>query len=252
MKRLWVTILTVLTIWSVPAAVVAAELTVFTAASTADALRKAADTFESQNGIQITIAPAASSTLARQIDAGAPADIFVSANADWMDWLQQRQRIVPGSRVVIAANRLVAAGLDPLPGEDGPELLSQARRFVMGDPSHVPAGQYAKAVLVKLGIWSSVAGKAIFAENVRVALEYVRRGEVPVGIVYASDLLVAPELKVLWDMPVDDHPPIVVPAARVHNAHPQAQAFLDYLMSTEGQDAFAAFGFKVIDHGVDD
>lgn len=251
MARILAAILAVLTIWSVPATAIAAKLTVFAAVSTADALRKAADGFESQSGIRVTIAPAASSTLARQIDAGAPADIFVSANAAWMDWLQQRGRIDPDSRIVIAANRLVVAGLDGQSGEDGPALLNRAARLVMGDPSHVPAGQYARSALEHLGIWKSVVGRAVFAENVRVALEYVRRGEVPVGIVYASDLLVAPELSVLWDVPSESHPPIVIPAARVHNASAEAQLFLRYLLSPEGQKMFAEFGFLSADRGAD-
>lgn len=251
MARIWTAVFGFLIFLSVPAIVLAAEITVFAAVSTAEALRKAADGFEIQTGIRVTIAPAASSTLARQIDAGAPADVFVSANTDWMDWLQKRGRIDPGSRTVIAANRLVVAGLDRQAGEKGPEILSNASRIVMGDPSHVPAGQYAKSALEHLGIWTSVAGRAVFAENVRVALEYVRRGEVPVGIVYASDLLVAPELEVLWHVPPESHPPIEIPAAKVHNAPVEAQLFLRYLVSPQGQKALAAFGFLVAEHGVD-
>ncbi len=251
MARILAAILAILIIWSVPAAAIAAELTVFAAISTADALRKVADGFEAQSGIRVTIAPAASSTLARQIDAGAPADIFISANAAWMDWLQQRGLIDPDSRIVVAANRLVVTGLDRQTAENGPAFLDQATRIVMGDPSHVPAGQYAKSALEHLGMWKSIAGRAVFTENVRVALEYVRRGEVPVGIVYASDLLVAPELSVLWEMPAESHPPIVIPAAKVHNAPAEAQLFLRYLVSPEGQKMFAAFGFLSADHGAD-
>lgn len=251
MARILAAILAVLISWSVPVVVFAAEITVFAAVSTADALRKAADGFETQTGIRVTIAPAASSTLARQIDAGAPADIFISANTDWMDWLQERGRIDPGSRIVIAANRLVVVGLDRQAREKGPEFLGNASRIVMGDPSHVPAGQYAKSALEHLGIWTSVAGRAVFTENVRVALEYVRRGEVPAGIVYASDLLVAPELDVVWEVPPESHPPIVIPAAKVHNAPVEAQLFLRYLLSPQGQRALAAFGFLVAEHGAD-
>lgn len=251
MARILAAILAVLIIWSVPATAIAAELTVFAAVSTADALRRAADGFEAKSGIRVTIAPAASSTLARQIDAGAPADIFVSANAAWMDWLQQRGRIDPDSRIVVATNRLVIAGPGRQAVGDGAAFLNQATRIVMGDPSHVPAGQYARSALEHLGIWTSVAGRAVFTENVRVALEYVRRGEVPAGIVYASDLLVAPELNVFWEVPAASHPPIVIPAAKVHNAPAEAQLFLRYLVSPEGQKMFAAFGFLSADHGAD-
>lgn len=251
MARKLAAILAVLIIWSVPAIAIAAELTVFAAISTTDALRKAADGFEAQSGIRVTIASAASSTLARQIDAGAPADIFVSANTAWMDWLQKRGRIDPDSRVVIAANRLVVAGLDRQTVEDGPAFLKQSKRIVMGDPSHVPAGQYARSTLEHLGIWKSVARRAVLAENARVALEYVRRGEVPVGIVYASDLLVAPELNVLWEIPAESHQPIVILAAKVHNVSADAQRFMHYLVSQEGQISFAAFGFLTAENGVD-
>jgi molybdate transport system substrate-binding protein len=218
--------------------------TVFAAASMKEALEATAEAFEAEGGAAPVFSFAASSVLARQIEAGAPADIFISGDEEWMDWLSERGLIAPETRRIVARNSLVVAGAEgAAPVEDPGEVLA-AGRFAMGDPAHVPAGRYAQAALERLEIWEEVRPHAVFGENVRVALELVRRAEVGAAIVYASDLRAAPELAVLFTFPADAHPPIVYPAAAVAGGDAEAVAFLDFLSGATGQRILAGHGFR--------
>jgi molybdate transport system substrate-binding protein len=229
----------------------AQPVTVFAAASLTDSLNAVADAYQAKTGGRIILSFGASSTLARQIEQGAPADIFLSADGDWMDYLQKKALIAENSRKNLLGNRLVlvaAADAKPAPkiapGFDLAGALGDGR-LALADPASVPAGKYAKAALTSLGVWDSVASKVAQAENVRVALEYVTRGEAPYGIVYATDAKVAPNLPIAGVFPESSHPPIVYPAALTKKAAPGAKAFLDFLGSAQARAIFLKAGFTV-------
>lgn len=223
-------------------AVAAEKITVFAAASMKDVIDAAAAKFKAENGTEVTASFAASSVLAKQIEASAPAAIFISADQDWMNYVQERKLIDNDSRIVIAGNALVIAGAKDAKPMQALDIL-KAGRFSMGDPSNVPAGKYGKAALEKLGIWGDVSANAVFAENVRVALQYVSRGEVNAGIVYASDRAQVPELTEIYRFPASSHAPIVYSAALVGTATPEATAFLAFLRSDAGQAIITEKGF---------
>ncbi|WP_274425807.1 molybdate ABC transporter substrate-binding protein [Chelativorans sp. YIM 93263] len=227
-----------------PASSSAADrITVFAAASLKDVMDRVVSAFEAQSGAEVVVSLAGSSVLARQIDAGAPADLFISADVEWMDWLAERGKIEADTRSIVAGNELViVTGRRDVGGEEPEALLSE--RFAMGDPSHVPAGHYAEAALSELGLWDAVRNHAVFGENVRVALELARRGEVGAAIVYGSDQKAVPGLARAYTFPDDSHPPIAYPAALTPEAEPQARALLDFLSSPSGQTIFAGLGFK--------
>ena len=222
-------------------------VTVFAAASLTDSLTEVADAYRAKTGVRVILSFGASSTLARQIEQGAPADMFLSADSDWMDYLGQKNLIA--SRKNLLGNRLVlVAGVraKPVPRIAPHFDLAGALgdgRLALADPASVPAGKYAKAALTSLDVWDGVAAKVAPAENVRVALEYVARGEAPYGIVYATDAKVAPTLRVAGTFPENSHPPIVYPAALTKSAAPGAKAFLDFLSSKEARAIFEQAGF---------
>lgn len=216
----------------------------FAAASMREAMEQAAAAFEAESGVETVVSLAASSVLARQIAAGAPADIFISANLAWTDWLEERGFIRAESRRNVAGNDLVIAAGGPMPRIADAGVLLGRGRFAMGDPGHVPAGAYAKAALESLGLWEALKGRAVFGENARVALELARRGEVTAAIVYGSDQkAVEGDLARLYTFPPDSHPPIVYPAAATGNAAPAADAFLAFLSGPQGQAIFRGLGF---------
>lgn len=221
---------------------------VFAAASMTDALTLVAERYVAGGGAAPRFSFAASSVLAKQIAQGAPADLFVSANAEWMDWLKEMGAIRSDSRVDIARTDLVIAG----PAEVGPvAVVADAigeGRFAMGDPGHVPAGIYARQALQKEGFWPEMESRAVFGENARIALELVRRGEVARAIVYASDLVAVPELAALYTFPAGSHDPITYPAALTGTgqADEGARAFLDFLAGPEGQAAMKRAGFAAV------
>ncbi|WP_439271664.1 molybdate ABC transporter substrate-binding protein [Pseudochrobactrum sp. HB0163] len=223
-------------------AAAAEKIVVFAAASMKDVIDTAAEKFKAENGAEVSASYASSSVLAKQIEAGAPAAIFISADLDWMDYVQERKLIDNESRAILAGNALVIAGAKDAKPADALEIL-KAGRFSMGDPSNVPAGKYGKAALEKLGIWADVSANAVFAENVRVALQYVARGEVNAGIVYASDRAQVPELTEVYRFPASSHAPILYPAALVGKADDNAKAFLAFLHSDAGQAIIAEKGF---------
>ncbi|OSQ45633.1 molybdate ABC transporter substrate-binding protein [Marivita geojedonensis] len=243
---------TVLLTWlCVPAK--AAELTVFAAASLGDAMADLASGWEAETGQTVTLVLAGSSTLARQIDAGAPADVFVSANGEWMDWLAEAGRVLPDSRVDIAANRLVLIAHDPsvqsagdvTTGTDLPGMLGADGRLAIALPEAVPAGIYAKTALMKLGLWEAVAHRLAPTDNVRAALALVALGEAPLGVVYSTDARAEPRVVVAGQFSEDTHPPIRYPAAVVSDspAPDTAAAFVQWLTSEDAEVVLESHGF---------
>jgi molybdate transport system substrate-binding protein len=233
----------------------AQDLLVFAAASLKTALDEisAAQTVVSPRSVKISYA--ASSALARQVEAGAPADLFLSADLDWMDYLDQRKLLKPGSRSTLLGNRIVLiapadskAGVTIAPGFDLAALLGRDGRLAMADVSAVPAGKYGKAALEALQVWPSVAGRIAQAENVRATLALVARGEAPAGIVYATDAAAdAKAVRVLGIFPAHTHPPILYPAAQLAaSKHAQAAAWLQHLRSPAAQAVFEKNGFAMI------
>ncbi len=234
MKKLIAAFLVTVAACAATAAQAAEKVTVFAAASMKDVIEQAAKEFKAKDGTEVVASFASSSVLAKQIEQGAPAQIFISADLDWMDYAQKAGTIDAATRKVIAGNALVIATQKGTPKGDAKTLLT-AGRFSMGDPSNVPAGKYAKAALEKLDLWKTVQKNAVFAENVRVALQYVSRGEVKAGIVYASDRIAAPDLIEAYRFPASSHEPILYPAALVQkNETPAAKAFLAFLESDAG------------------
>ncbi len=229
------------------------NVVVFAAASLKNALDDAAHDFQQQGGVSTKISYAASSQLAKQIESGAPADIFISADLAWMDYLQKRNLIQPASRRNLLGNQLVlvaptgsGAKVDIKPGFDLAGLL-KGGRLAMADPDSVPAGKYGKAALEKLGIWQQAMPHVAGAENVRAALLYVDRQETPLGIVYATDAASDPNVEIAGVFPEDTHPPIIYPIAlTVASKNPDAAKFLAYLESPAAAPAFTKQGFTVL------
>ena len=227
---------------------------VFAAASLKTALDRIAANWQEKTRAQVSLSYAASSAIAKQIEAAAPADLFFSADLRWMDWLAERKLIAGDSRKTLLGNALVLIApkdstieLKIEPGFKLAEALGDGR-LAMGEPKSVPAGTYGQAALDKLGVWDQVSTKFAGAENVRVALSYVARGETPLGIVYATDAKSDPNVRVVDTFPADSHPPIVYPVAlTAGSAHPGAKAFLDYLSSPEARAVFEGQGFTVLD-----
>lgn len=232
----------------------AADVVVFAAASLKNALDVINGDWQKQTGKHTTISYAASSALAKQIEAGAPADVFVSADLDWMDYLDKKKLIKPGSRHDLLSNRLVliapagsAAKVDIDPGFPLAKLLGGGK-LAMADPNAVPAGRYGKAALTKLGVWDQVSGSVASAENVRAALLLVARGEAPFGIVYATDAAIEPKVKIVATFPEADVPPITYPVAiAASSKNPDAGGFVTYLSGTDAAARFEKFGFAVLD-----
>lgn len=226
---------------------------VFAAASLKNALDRIAKDWEGKSGKKATLSFAASSALAKQIESGAPADLFISADLKWMDWLAERKLIDASSRKTLLGNALVLIAPKDSPAvlkiEKGFKLADALgnERIAMGEVSSVPAGIYGKAALTSLGVWEEIAPKVAGAENVRVALTYVSRGETPLGIVYATDAKSDPNVKVVDTFPADSHPPIVYPVAlTASSSNPEAKAFLAFLASPDAAEVFEAEGFTVL------
>lgn len=228
-------------------------LLVFAAASLKNALDAAAEDFTGAAGTSVTISYAASSTLAKQIEAGAPADIFISADLDWMDYLAERGLIRADTRRNLVGNTLVliAPAKAPVELAIGPglpiaETLGDGR-LAMANTQAVPAGKYGKAALETLGVWSGVEGKLAQADSVRGALALVSRGEAPLGIVYATDAAADPEVVVVGTFPADTHPEIVYPIAITStSSRPVAQDFVSFLAGDAGRGHFEEQGFSIL------
>ncbi len=234
------------------------DLVVFAAASLKNALDEVAAGYARESGRPAPrISYAGSNALAKQIESGAPAGVFVSADLDWMDYLAQKNLIRPETRVNLLANRLVlvapkdsgltvtlAPGLDLAGALDG-------GRLAMANVDAVPAGKYGKTALEKLGAWEGVKGSVAQTDNVRAALLLVSRGEAPLGIVYQTDATSDPNVRIVGAFPEDSHPPVVYPAAVLkETAHPEAGAFLAYLRSPSARPAFERQGFTVLNQPV--
>ncbi len=226
-------------------------VTVFAAASLKTVLDATGKADEAQGRAKPVVSLAASPALAKQIEQGAPADVFISADQDWMDYLAGKDLIVAETRTIVATNRLVliapassAATAELKPGLDLAPLLGDGR-LAVADVKAVPAGKYAKAALESLGAWRSVESRLAQAENVRAALALVARGEAPLGIVYGSDAKADRTVRVVATFPADSHAPIAYPAAvvKASSSPDAARAFIGVLVSPEGQAIFAAQGF---------
>ncbi len=238
------------TVLAVPAR---ADVIIFAAASLATALNEITAIFAAKGTGKAKVSLASSSILAKQIANGAPADIYISANADWMNYLVRKKAILAASRVDLVANRLVLIvptsstfKVRIVPGFPLARALGNDR-LAMGDPDHVPAGMYAKAALINLGVWKSVASRIAPTLDVRAALVLVQRGEAGAGIVYATDALITDRVRVVDAFPGDSHPPITYPAAIVAGqARPEVWRFFSFLTAPEATTAFSRQGFQVI------
>jgi molybdate transport system substrate-binding protein len=226
-------------------------LLVFAAASLTDAMQDVGKLWEARGNPRIRFNFAASSTLARQAEQGATANIFASADQRWMDWLQDRNLIAADTRRTLLGNRLVLVApkdrvpqVTIAPGMDLLTLLGPGGRLATGNPDSVPAGTYARQALTSLGIWAAIEPRLARAENVRAALLLVERGEAPLGIVYATDAAIAPGVAVAATFPAGLTTPITYPFAVLRAGDtPMARRFLAFLASPEAGDAFARRGF---------
>jgi molybdate transport system substrate-binding protein len=224
---------------------------VFAAASLTDALTDVAAAYTAKTGQEVTFSFASSATAARQIEQGAKADLFVSADEDWMDYLAQRNLIQLRTRKVIAGNRLVL--IVPATSRQRPvaltrrlalaEMLGADGRLVMADPASVPAGRYGQQALTALKLWPIAEPRLARTENVRAALMFIARGEAPLGIVYATDAAAEPKVRQIGVLPAASHAPIRYPAALTVSAGPTAAGFLNFLASRDGQKLLRARGF---------
>ncbi len=239
--------------WALPAHAQERNLLVFGAASLKNALDDADALYQRETGHKVVVSYGASSTLAKQIENGAPADVFISADMDWMDYVAQRKLIKPDTRSNLLGNKLVlvAPADSRISLSIGPNFpLAQALgngRLAMADPASVPAGKYGKAALEALGVWSSVENKVAPAQDVRATLLLVSRGEAPLGIVYQTDAAADKGVKVVAAFPESTHPPIIYPVAVTSSStNPDAAAYVAFLKSPAAKPAFQKQGFDVL------
>ena len=231
-----------------------ADVIVFAAASTTNAITEIAALYEAEKSGHITPSFASSSTLAKQIGNGAPANIYLSANIKWMHYLEKRKLIAPKSRsdlltnaiVLIAPRASTLASMKIGPGFSPLAALGHDGRLALGDPGHVPAGIYGKKALQTLGSWEQVKNRLAPMKDVRAALVLVERGEVPLGLVYATDAAISKKVRVVGTFPSDCHSAIIYPVAAVaENDTPEAREFLDFLHSPTAQAVFKKYGFGI-------
>lgn len=232
---------------------------IFAAASLTDPVGELARAFSAREAgpgqsaparVRVRTSFAASSVLARQIEAGAPADVFLSADTEWMDYLEQRHLMRPETRQDLLGNALVlvAPAGSPVeltlgPGVDLAAALAGGR-LATGDPDSVPVGRYAREALTRLGVWEKIAPRLVRAENVRVALEYVARGEASLGIVYRTDALAEKRVRLIDVFPAATHEPIVYPVELTAHARPEAASFEAFLESEAARQIFVRYGFE--------
>jgi molybdate transport system substrate-binding protein len=247
--RILATLLAIALLGLRPAAQEASSVLVFAAASLKGALDEVGTLVRQRTGVAMKASYAATSLLAKQIEEGAPADVFFSADEQWMDYAVERRLVAAASRVDVVGNRLVliapkdrAPALTIAPGFALAQALGGGR-LAVADPVNVPAGRYGKAALTSLGVWASVANRLAPADNVRAALAFVARGEAPLGIVYASDVVAEPAVAIVGTFPAGSHPPIVYPAALTARATPHAKNVLDVIASPEARAIFVKHGF---------
>jgi molybdate transport system substrate-binding protein len=228
-------------------------LTIFAASSLQPSLTTVADAWQAQTGRRVVISYASSAALARQISQGAPADIFVSADREWMDWAEQNRLIRAETRRDLLGNALVliapAASTLSLTVEPGAPLMASlgTGRLAMGDPRSVPVGRYAEAALTTLGLWPELRSRIAGADSARAALALVARGEAPLGIVFQTDARREPRVRVVARFPPNSHPPIIYPfALTAASRSADAGPFLDYVSSMPAAALFAADGFVLL------
>lgn len=236
-----------------PAAAQDKTLTVFAAASMKNALDDINAAYTTKTGVKIVVSYAASSALAKQIEQGAPADVFVSADTDWMDYATGKKNINEPTRVNLLGNSIVLIApkdsrIDNVAIAQGFDLakLAGGGKIATGDVKSVPAGKYAKAALEKLGAWSAAEPKFAMAESVRAALTLVARGEAALGIVYSTDAKVEPGVKIVGTFPANSHPAIIYPAAATTTAKTETSDYLGFLRSSTAKSIFEKYGFKFL------
>jgi len=249
-KSQWLVAAAVTLIVGGPAAA-ADKVTVFAAASLTNALQDIASRYEKEKDVKVVSSFASSSTLARQIEQGAPADLFLSADKQWMDWASGKKTIDDASRVTLLGNSLVLVAPAAAKSQavtinkdtDWKSLL-KGQRLAVGDPDHVPAGIYAKEALEKLGAWDTLSPSMARSNSVRAALALVERDETPYGIVYGSDAVASKKVAVVGTFPEESHKPVEYPMAIVKDRHtPAVDAFYDYLKGPEAAAIFKQYGF---------
>jgi len=247
----WSVLWVFLTALAAPA--IAADVTVFAAVSLKESMDEQAKQFEAATGNKIIVSYGSSNALAKQIEAAAPADIFISADLDWMRYLDERQLLLSGTRVNLLHNTLVLiapasskAALRIAPNFGLAAALGQDK-LAMANPDSVPAGKYGKAALEKLGVWRGVEKQVARAENVRAALALVSRGEAPFGIVYSTDALADKGVRIVDRFPPDSYPPIVYPIALIATSKSAAaKPLVDYLRSAAARTVWEKYGFSMI------
>jgi molybdate transport system substrate-binding protein len=247
-------IIAVLLVLAAPMAFAQETLLVFAAASLRNALDEVNAAYDTKTKARTSTSYAASSALARQIESGAPAQVFISADLDWMDYVETKRLIQSATRRNLLSNRLVlVAPADSkvnaqiAPGFPLAQLLGPNGRLAVGDPQHVPAGKYAKAALEKLGVWDSVSARLTASENVRTALALVARGEAPLGIVYETDARAEPKTRIVARFAPDLHPPVVYPVALTTSARGDApRTYLAFLSQGEARSIFEKHGFTPV------
>jgi molybdate transport system substrate-binding protein len=228
------------------------SITVFAAASLTNVLQELGDGFTKDSSIAVRFSFAASSALARQIENGSRADVFFSADQEWMEYLQARNLIQPATRHDVLGNQLVliAPASSKLTLKIGPHFALAATlgkgRLATGDPDSVPVGRYAQQALAKLGVWDEVSARLVRADSVRSALAFVERGEATLGIVYTTDALIDKNVRVVDAFPPDSHLPIIYPAALTTGAKPDAARFMAYIRGPAGSVAFPRYGFTLL------
>ncbi|MEM9677467.1 MAG: molybdate ABC transporter substrate-binding protein [Pseudomonadota bacterium] len=231
---------------SLPLQVMAAErLTVFAPSSLTDVMSAVTKAYEAHSGGAVVLSFAGSAQLARQVAAGAPADIIISAHPDWMNYLIENRAVDPKSVRIIAGNRLVIAVRREVENWSEPLKLLQSDRFAMGEPDSVPAGTYAREAMLNLGIWFKAKSQAVYGENVRVALFRLVRGEVGAAVVYESDLTLETGARVAYRFDPSTHADIRYVIAPVMTSRPKSSmdTFIDFLTGADGQAVFKEFGF---------
>ena len=235
-----------------PIAAHASNVTMFAAASLTDAMNEVGKAYKAKTGNDVVFSFAASSVLAKQIEASGGADLFMSADSDWMNYLDKKGLIQHDTRADLLGNHLVVVA----PADQTVSLIVDGKfdfaaalhggKLAVADPASVPAGKYAKASLMQLGAWDAVKNQLASGENVRAALAYVARGEAPLGIVYTTDAMAEKKVHVVAILPDSTHAPIVYPAALVKDAKPEAKAFLAFLSGREAITIFKKDGFIIL------
>lgn len=254
MLKRWIAALalSVMLPWNACAAEQGAQVTVFAAASLTNVLQELSTEYSAATGNKVAFSFAATSMLARQIESGAGADVFFSADQEWMDYLDQRGLVQKATRRNLLGNRLAliapTGSTIALHIEPNFALLAALHggRLATGDPDSVPVGKYARSALTSLGVWNDLADRLVRADNVRTALAFVARGEAPLGIVYETDAKIEPGVRVVDLFPINSHLPITYPIALTSSAGPQAAAFVEFLRGPAGSAAFEKFGFIVL------